>query len=526
MSLQPTRRSVAGAEIDYAAVALVVTVAGIMAGGVYLQSHVHINHDVAWILYSADRLLSGGRFGSDVIAANPPLAWWMTYPALVAKNALGIHPATAYRLEVFLLAAGMLWICHSLLYQRNTLSRWGHSLFLIIASYWFFVGCYRDFGQREYLALLLTLPYLSACLLRIGNHDVPRWQAVAVGIAAGVGLSLKPYFMAAFLCVELLVLLRTQKVMLLVRHESLAVVATILAYAGALLIWAPDYLTIAIPLIQPVYFGFEVPVAQVFQNVSTAIAGLAVLLICARYRRLTGFECVLTAAAVGFLASYLIQMKGYSYHALPVHVLVSLALAMVTADRFGRSAPDMPNIVYSKIAPAVLTAAILALNAATVINWYNFANREDGFFGQRTDELANLIERHAAAGRFMALSTHPYPGFPTALHTTADWVSRTNSQLFLPAVAKLRSDRQSGGAVLLDYAESHARDFLVRDLQMRPDLVLVDGAPRHHGISERFDLLAFYLQDKEIRELWRAYREAPSVSGYRVFIRQRPGEVR
>lgn len=504
--------------LDLAGIVPLLALVAFAAIGAYLQFNTHINHDIAWILHSADRLLEGERFGRDVIAANPPLAWWLSYPALILGEQFGLHPATAFRLQTLLLAATVILLCRSILLSRNEESGWHQCLFLIIAGYWLFLGSFRDFGQREYLAAAFVLPYLMVSALRIDNRHVSLWHAVLAGIAAGIGFSLKPYFFAAFLLVELAKLVSTRRCASLVQPESLAVVATALAYAGATMVWAPDYLGYAVPLIRPVYFGFDIPLAAVLWGIWVPAAGVVALAAWAFHRRLSAMELTLAAAAAGFLISYVVQMKGYSYHAFPSYVFISLALASAGLRELTRSrllGCEVPT------APKLVGTLLIALFGISIINggiWYRDFNRKTGQVGQYTDSLVQLVENSGADGQFLVLSTHPYPAFPVALHTTAEWVSRTNSQLFLPAVAKLRTSDDPAQRDLLRYAETHAGEFLVRDLSLRPDVVLVDSKPSHHGIEGNFDILSFYLENPAVRKLWSGYREIEPRLGYRVFV--------
>jgi hypothetical protein len=505
--------------LDTAGIVPLLAVVAFASLGAYLQFNTHLNHDIAWILYSAGRLLEGERFGRDVIAANPPLAWWLSYPALILGEHFGLHPATAFRLQTMLLAATVILLCRSILLSRDELSGWHQSLFLVLAGYWLFLGSFRDFGQREYLAAAFVLPYLLIAALRIENHRVSPWHAALAGIAAGIGFSLKPYFLAAFVLVELSKLLSTRRGGSLVQPESLAAVATALAYAGAIIVWVPDYLGYAVPLIRPVYFGFETPITAVLSRIWLPVAGVVALAVWAFRSRLSAMELALTAAAAGFLISYVVQMKGYSYHAYPSYVLISLALASASVRELTRS-----RIAGSKARAApklfgILLAALFGLSVVNGWTWYSHFNRQAGPLGHYTDTVVQVIESNGAKGRFLVLSTHPFPAFPVALHTTAKWVSRTNSQLFLPAVAKLRNIEDPARRDLLRYAEKQAGEFLVRDLLLWPDVLLVDSRASHHGIAGEFDILSFYLENPIVRKLWTGYREIEPRLDYRVFVR-------
>ena len=51
----------------------------------------YINHDVAWYLYSAGRLLDGGRMYQDMfVDVNPPLALYLTVPPVYLARLTGM----------------------------------------------------------------------------------------------------------------------------------------------------------------------------------------------------------------------------------------------------------------------------------------------------------------------------------------------------------------------------------------------------------------------------------------------------
>lgn len=58
---------------------ILVSVPGlILCLGLAVQSSTFLNHDVAWVLYSSRWVFDGAVFGRDIVAANPPLIWWIS----------------------------------------------------------------------------------------------------------------------------------------------------------------------------------------------------------------------------------------------------------------------------------------------------------------------------------------------------------------------------------------------------------------------------------------------------------------
>ena len=140
--------------------------------------------------------------------------------------------------------------------------------------------------------------------------------------------------------------------------------------------------------------------------------------------------------------------------------------------------------------------------------------------GREREEMIAFVNAHTPAdGRFVGISTHPFPGFPTALYSHATWAPRTNSRLFLPAVVRLQFYSGDGAAEEKRFAEDKEHRMMLRDMTPPPDLVVVDVKPMRHAIRDVvFDFVSFYRQDPAFEALWSRYQEIPGApEGYRAY---------
>ncbi len=491
--------------------------------GLLLQSTTHLNHDLSWILESGARMLHGAEFGRDIIAANPPLAWFLALPPAGIADLFGLDPVLTFRLYTATTLAfclGFVWWSRS----KLEAGKGGGAILLLATGYAVFIGCYRDFGQREHLAFAYSLPYVLLAAGRLEGHRFSPGIAIAAGLAAGLGFALKPYFLAVPLLVELMVVLWRRSLRCVFRSEVWALAGVIAGYLLVVFIVTPSYVFEVVPAVRPIYWGFNNDLPTLLSKISIEIIGFLLALGMTLFRKGPGraLQWCLIAAAAGFLLAFLVQMKGYSYHGLPFRSLVLISLALhlqqAIADPCGRGPAARFGLVF--LAGAVFLA-VLGDNARTLTKWYHEANLENGSLAARIDQIINLVEGHAAGQRFLALSTHPFPGFPTASYTSAVWASRTNSAFFIPAVAKLRAAADPGQTQLLRFAEDKARTFLLHDLAAEPQIILVDARTSRHALRGlSFDILAFYLEDPRTREIWAGYEEIEPVQGFRVFLRR------
>lgn len=500
--------------------------ASLVVIGLLLQANTHLNHDLSWILYSAQEMVHGAVFGRDIIAPNPPLAWYLTLPAVLLSEAWGFHPATAFRAWFSALTFCLLVFSYRIFQRRSMDSGWlSDAFFIILTSYYLFIGCYRDFAQREYLALVMSLPYILLASGHMEGTKCSRSVAIAAGLLAGIGLALKPYFLVVPLFVELTGILKTRSLRFSLRLEVWLLSAFIGLYIVAVFILVPDYLFSVVPLVQPIYWAFNNELLSVgSQIVPEIIAYVMVLCLAARQPRSPLID-VLLAAGAGFLVSYFVQMKGYTYHGFPFRVIVALMLGLIIAKSIQqRAGPDTGLPIQRIGLTGIALLLILTFNLISVSRWYDSSNESGGVYAAVTQQLIDLVDRYAGDGYFLALSTHPFPAFPVAIYAEAKSASSMNSRFFLPAVAKLRKSGANADPDGLRFAENQARKFLLRDLSMEPRLILVSNGSWKHGIGDiDFDILKFYLEDPTARALWRDYRELEPVSEFRVFVREEQG---
>lgn len=483
---------------------VILAIAGIALS---MQLNVFPNHDVSWVLWGADRMLDGARWGVDIIEPNPPLAWLLAMPAAGLAKVSGLPVAGTY---VTMVAAAALLAVYA--FGRLVSAK----LATIVAALFVLPLAYRDFGQREHIALIAALPYLGlvACRLR-GDATPKRSTALLIGLVAGIGFALKPYFLAVPLLVEGLVLFSTRRPLAMFRIETIAAGSVGVLYGLSVLLIMRDYVSNIIPLAQSIYWSFDVPTARLVAPLLMPVVCLGVAAVTG-WRRTDVFRWVMMAATLGFIASCVIQYKGYSYHRLPVVACaaITLAAAIESRSRAERAA---------WFATATLALVTVQSLVTTATWWRSFGPKS----AHEAEQLALLsaIDKHAGSGRFLVVAVHPYPAFPTALFSKADYVSRTNSQWFLPAVVQMRSRGLPSESESLAGTERNARDFMLYDLTQQPDVVVIDTDSARHTVSRPdFDFLAFYLEDARLRQAWAHYREVERVAGYRLFVRQQGDE--
>jgi hypothetical protein len=494
-----------GAQFDWVVIAVVALAA------VWMQLHVFLNHDVAWVLWGAREMVDGATWGRDIIEPNPPLAWYLAMPAALVANVFETPIAATFKLMVTGAALTSIAAFNRLTRSARLAEGTRSYLPSVMAALFLLLLPYRDFGQREHLMLIAALPYLGLVASRCTDQiATPRAIAITVGVAAGLGFALKPHFLAVPFMVEIAVMLALRRWTAAFRPETVAAGAVVVSYGAWVLVFVPEYLATVVPLAQAIYWSFDLPLSRVLGPVLLPVIAMvtaAGLL----WRSPRSSPLIFFAATVGFLLSYLTQHKAYSYHLLPVTAGAGLTLATLLSDSI------MPR--KRRILVAMLLSLVLAQSLVKTAGWYS-TSRPGGALATTQNVLIEAINREAEGRTFLVVAVHPFPAFPTALYTQARQVSRTNSHWFLPAIVQLRGGDVLPAPATLALAEQNARRFILHDLSHKPDLVVIDTDSARHTVGQRdFDFLSFYLEDEQFRTAWAPYREILPVEGFRLFVR-------
>jgi hypothetical protein len=200
----------------------------------------YVNHDAAWYLHMARRMLDGATLYRDVVDTNPPLIVLLTVPPVWLAGTVAA-PAV-FKAYVFCLALLSLAVSAAVI-RRTWFDAADMSRQLFISALVFvslpFVR--TDFGQREHLLILMVLPYVLMAVAR-ATADVPvrTGLAVALGIAAGLGFAMKPHYLLGWIAAETALLTLAPRGRSWRRPEAIAAAAAIAGYALSVVLFVPQ----------------------------------------------------------------------------------------------------------------------------------------------------------------------------------------------------------------------------------------------------------------------------------------------
>lgn len=491
-----------------------------------------VGHDQLWCLYVAQRLLHGTKiYGPEILESNPPLIMAMLLlPAKLAS--LTALPITAlFKLGVLLLETASAIASLKLLRRLNPAITPAQLWALAFAFVTIFAALpARDFGQRDHLLAILCIPYVLAAALDATpaafRLNLPA--RLAIGITAGIGLSLKPHHLLVPIAIEAVLLFKIRRL----RAEPVAILATCLTYLAAIRLITPQYITDILPILRDTYWAIG---HLTFPQLITAaielhiLAALTITLYLQQRRHSPSPAIVffLLAGAASTLAYYL-QGTGWYYQQIPALSFFACALALLLTQLAHRKNMTAPRWSHTGI------AALSILAIALTAHFSGYTLTQPLTF---PDGLSNIPDP--------AFFTTLTPGTPVAILTTVVddsvppirthnllWAQRENNLWTLPAILRNEAAPNSIATAPPSHRLSPTRLaelsrlqhlWMVEDLtRWHPPLVLVlrcqDPAVSCQILEDRHDdLLAWFSRDPAFREIWQHYHLLRSSGPYDAY---------
>ncbi len=280
----------------------------------------------------AQLLLEGRMPYVDMFDVNPPLAiYFQVIPVLVSKY---FHIPIPLSFSMYVYALSFL-SCFLIGWVLLSARRFGAILLGVAAlvAVAYFNQIQRiDFGQREHIFCIVYAPFFLLRYLRWEGFSLGRYQAIAVGLFAGIGLAFKPHFMIMACAPEIAWWLRTGKWRPLVATEVLAAVAVIVIYLLHFIFLPAQELKAFFQFVVPIYKeGYSYYVTSPIYNIATywrsdfyllALTSLGALAL-ARYSSLAPAAC-----AFAFMSGLIYVLAGQDWSCHMVAVRMGNAMAV------------------------------------------------------------------------------------------------------------------------------------------------------------------------------------------------------
>lgn len=294
-----------------------------------IQTKLLIKGDVIWLFYLADKVLHGGKYLQDFFEINPPLSIYIYVPAVLISKIFSLSPIHSARSYVFGLSLCSLFLCYlqiNRIFSKN--EALGGLGFLLSIVFVFIILPMSEFGQRENLLVILTLPYFLSLVCHLKKKPVSTGCAILIGLMAGIGFAIKPFYIISLSFVESYYLFSSKKVRHLLRPETITMAMVTLFYLLVVVYFNPDYLYSVVPVAAKFYYiSFASSLRYLIISPIFYYSLLALGLYAVQYKTLgkdQALVCILLLAMSGFMGGYLLQRIPWYYHVYPAFALTIL----------------------------------------------------------------------------------------------------------------------------------------------------------------------------------------------------------
>jgi len=447
----------------------------VIALAVVIRMFAPLDPNIDWLISNNRAFLHGAALYHDIVETNPPMAVFIYLPAALIEHWTGWAAEPVFTVMVLLAGTA------SATYFSRSLDNWRTlpvTLFVVL------IAPLSAFGEREHVAMILMLP-LFGLLIRRAAGERPSWPDIIVaGLLAGMAPMIKPYFALGVITACLWLVLRWRDVRCLFVPEAMIAAALTLLIAAAVWLYLPAYPREVLPLLMDVYTPLRRPLGDFIwsPNVQACFMAVVLLYLAMRARPARPETGVLLAGAAGFFIAFLVQGRGWPYHAYPAVALLMLAVILVVPR-----ADDGRARFYAWVA----VAAVL-FNLATYMDFPGA-----GYGGSR---LVVPIRAAVAAPTVMSITSDLTPGHPITTDVGGAWVGTYSSRwITINAGKRLARHVDAKTKARLQGWLAYDRRVANHDLATRrPDIVLV-------GMGG-FDWRGWIAADAETARLMAAYR--------------------
>lgn len=479
------------------------------------------NHDVTGVMDKAERVLAGEKLYIDLPEMNPPLCFYLEMIPIRCSQLIGISPITGNRFFIIFLALFSIYLCRRVsktcaffpqACDYQILSLFQMALFLVFAGYF-------D-GEREHLTVIFLLPWilLSAGVANQAHLEPPL--SYLVGAFAAPGLCMKPLFSPLWAVYEIyLFLVSPRETYRFWRPENRSIVLFSALYA----VWiclGTNY----IPFIlyaKDFYAGFETTWADIFGRLHYAgpMISIVYVVFCPKPRSIRHLTNFLVLGILLFLGSYLLQKKGWGYHAIPMQMLgIHLTLILILATRaHSESGLSFRSRLASALRPFAVFFLFVYFWAYSTPLWHNH-------LGILVENYAQTIRKLVQNRKIHFLGTSVFPLFPTMYYlgirttqTDSPWILAKIYSGIEPVASHFPYDQRPE----YDALKNTVRSKSIADLRHHePSLIISEKHAHRPGFaSSSFDFIEFLKTDASFAGWFDThYHYATSTSEHQLFV--------
>lgn len=500
-----------------------LSIVAIFLFAIFIQNKLLMNCDASWFVYGARKvLLEGGNYLNNYTEINPPLILYLSWPVAALSHYFHSGESFIFRGYVFLLAMISLSVCFVLIqkiFSRHLFNGW---LCITVTAFCMMILPIRDFGQREHLMIILTMPWFFSMALPLEKGAIHAGAAFFIGLFAGIGFFIKPYFLISFVFVEIYYAWRRKSLVACIRLDTLAMLLALLSYVAIIFFRHPDYLFVMLPMLSHAYFAlFDYQWSEVLLNPGVPFYCLAVVMYFFQNKKYPyqALSTVLFLASTGFFLSYLIHRTPFYYHIYPVFLPAMLVVLLAFSSFFYAN----PIKIGKALSSWFLASFVFVLSFNYVIDTWHYGI----FYADSFKKLITFMKQKVADKKVYFLTTNGDYVFPMVADAGVNYFSKLYGLICMFDTHKQASLKQ--GLSLSNEDRQNEMFFLnivISEIKTeKPSFVFVDRRDEKTFFRiYHLDFVSYFSRYAAFLDEWQHYHYLTTVDSpglYRYAVYQR-----
>ena len=489
--------------------------------GIWQELSMPFNDDICYAILVVQKLVQGKHFFTDFMNTNPPLAFYIYLPVLLIHTLFHFNIFLSHRLYIIFIALSSLFLSNyllgKLLEDKCDILK---SVLLLVLTFSFILLPHYEFGQRSHIAVMLIFPYLILLMLRLKNIKASLKINLLIGISAGIGFALNPFYLFLFFFCEIVRTIKRRP-----NADWLTSEATIICLIQALyfvlaLRFYPNYFHKIIPLAYNVYLpAYTKSFIALLKYPYAAFSAIILIASIFLYRlcRTKELAFIFIIANISFLLSYFLQRKIFYYHVLPAMTVATLQSCYLIFELAAQLKAKTKGFTPLSKTTALIFVIVFLICVPLFFTFYLslwlHKNKESSYV-----PFVNFIGSITKPNQSVAFFTF-YPSFlySASIETKTHVASRFDGFWFLPGMIKFPHQYS------VQKYKSELIGAVVEDLKTyKPNYIFIDKNKTGNYFGGRtFEYLKFFKQSQSFRAEFSHYTFFKTFKGFAVYKRGR-----
>lgn len=484
----------------------------------YIQTQLFLSPDVAFLLYITKIMINGGKYVTDFFETNPPMILYLSSPVCILAKYTNLDTLFIFRLYVLSLIFISFALSYKLLKQiikpqdKIELYFFAYMILFVLLILPFFA-----FGQREHFFMIFIMPYLFVTALELEGKAVNKSLALFIGLFAGLGFAIKPFFLAPFALVELYYIIKKRNLFAWFRIEPIAIASVIAIYLLSVHLFQPLYLSIVLPLVMRYYFISAVqPWMETLTNSLVQFSFVGVISYALFYKNdhYRTLNTVLCLALLGTIIAFLIPRTPWYYHILP-----AVGFAFILTIGYLGQIIQLSTRHRDTIIILFASALFYLVPIVTVKHYFQLYNNAP--WRDSSTKLASYIEKFKGNHSVYCFTKNGASDcFPLLFNINGQLGGRFHFFWWYSGLRKLENQQLTNQAkTQLDEDKNYFLNVITEDLnRYRSKWVFVNTRSFKNWEQESKKIASEYIS---YQNAWKHYHYTTTIDNYRIYTRDK-----